>query len=236
MEVEDEDWHKFLHSNSSHLELPKTSCTMSLMAALSLLFFKAYNRLSYKGLENLPAQGAFILAPNHESYLDGPLLTACLPGTVLHRSYFYADEKHVRGRVAQALARHHNVVLMERGNLRNSILKLAEVLKQGRNLVIFPEGTRSRDGKLRSFYAAGFRRILDKAPMPVAVCALDGGYRISTLDGIIRNLHNGSYRVKILKVYPAPTSKQEQVKILEEGKELIQAQLDQWHREDESKK
>ena len=175
MEVEDEDWHKFLHSNSSHLELPKTSCTMSLMAGLSLLFFKAYNRLSYKGLENLPSQGPFILAPNHESYLDGPLLTACLPGKVLHRSYFYADEKHVRGRVAQALARHHNVVLMERGNLRNSILKLAEVLKQGRNLVIFPEGTRTRTGQLGTFKKT-FAILASEVEVPIIPVRIQGAY------------------------------------------------------------
>jgi 1-acyl-sn-glycerol-3-phosphate acyltransferase len=68
-------------------------------------------------------------------------------------------------------------------------------------------------------------------PLPVAVCALDGGYRIATLDGIFRNLRNGYYRIKILKIYPAPQSKEEQMHILEEGKALIQAQLDEWRRE-----
>ena len=66
------------------------------------------------------------------------------------------------------------------------------------------------------------------AKLPVVVCALDGGWNISTLEGIARNLKDGTYRVKILKIYPAPENKQEQVHILEEGKQLIQAQLDEW--------
>jgi 1-acyl-sn-glycerol-3-phosphate acyltransferase len=94
--------------------------------------------------------------------------------------------------------------------------------------VIFPEGTRSRDGSLGTFAAAGFRRIIGRQPMPVAVCAVEGGYKLATLEGIFRNLRNGIYRVKVLKVFPAPNSKQEQITILEEGKALIQAQLDTW--------
>jgi 1-acyl-sn-glycerol-3-phosphate acyltransferase len=64
--------------------------------------------------------------------------------------------------------------------------------------------------------------------LPVALCALDGGYKISTLEGIGRHLHNGSYRVKILKIYDAPQNKEQQLRILEEGRALIQAQLDEW--------
>ena len=47
--------------------------------------------------------------------------------------------------------------------------------------VIFPEGSRSKDGNLKTFHAAGFRRFLNAAPMPVAVCAVDGGWKISSL-------------------------------------------------------
>ena len=173
--VEEEDWNKFLHTNSSHLKLPKTSFIMTLMAGLTRLVFKTYNRLEVKGRENLPVEGPFILAPNHQSYLDGPLLSAALPVKVLRRSYFYADEKHVRGRMAKAMARHNNVVLMERGNLRNSILKLSEVLKQGRNLVIFPEGTRTRSGQMGSFKKT-FAILAREMQVPIVPVRIQGAY------------------------------------------------------------
>ena len=64
--------------------------------------------------------------------------------------------------------------------------------------------------------------------MPVAVCALDGGWQISSIRKIIQNLKGGSYKIKLLKVYEAPTTKEEQLKILEEGKTLIGEQLRKW--------
>ena len=64
--------------------------------------------------------------------------------------------------------------------------------------------------------------------MPVAVAAVDGGWNISSITRMATNLHGGSYRVKILKIYPTPTTKEEQLKVLAEGKELIQEQLKVW--------
>lgn len=175
IEVEDEDWNKFLHSTSSHLDLPKASFTMPLMAGLSRLFFRIYNRLEIKGIENIPANGPFIIAPNHQSYLDGLLITAGLPGKILRNSYFYADEKHVKGSLAKSLARHNNVILMERDNLRNSILKLSEVLKQGRNLIIFPEGTRTRTGQMGAFKKT-FAILAREMQVPVVPVCIQGAY------------------------------------------------------------
>ena len=67
---------------------------------------------------------------------------------ILKDSYFYATEEHVQGAFRRYYARHNNIIIMERGNLRDSILKLAEVLKRGKNVIIFPEGSRTRTGRL----------------------------------------------------------------------------------------
>jgi 1-acyl-sn-glycerol-3-phosphate acyltransferase len=64
--------------------------------------------------------------------------------------------------------------------------------------------------------------------MPVAVCAIEGGWKTGTLVGMAKNLAGGRYRVKVVKIYPAPSNKAEQMKILEEGKELIARQLELW--------
>ena len=94
--------------------------------------------------------------------------------------------------------------------------------------MIFPEGTRSKDGNLGTFYSAGFRRLEETVNLPIAVCALDGGWKISKLDEIMRNLYRGSYRVKVLKIYPAPKNKEEEKVMLDEAHDLIQKQLDEW--------
>ncbi len=151
MEVKVEDWHAFLNSDSSDLELPHGNMGMPLLLKSSYLFFKSYNRLKITGTENIPAKGPMIIAPNHQSYLDGALLAVGLPMDILKNSYFYATEEHVQGALRKAYAHHNNIILMERGNLRDSILKLAEVLKRGKNVIIFPEGSRTRTGKLTDF-------------------------------------------------------------------------------------
>ena len=94
--------------------------------------------------------------------------------------------------------------------------------------VIFPEGSRSKDGAVHTFHSAGFRRFLNKEPLPVAVCALDGGYSVSSLKQFFKRIRGEGYRVKVLKVFPPPTTKEEQLKVLEEGKALIEEQLKIW--------
>ena len=61
-------------------------------------------------------------------------------------------------------------------------------------------------------------------------CALDGGWQIRDMNNIMRRLKNGSYRIKVVKVFPAPKTKEEQVIILEESRTLIQKQLDEWRK------
>lgn len=211
-------------------------CAPRVFALLSV--YKNFKFRGYKNLkEQLPNQ--FLIMSNHQSLLDIPVYMNFLRDRNLRFVAKAELGRHVP--LVSEMLRVHEHALVPRTGSPSTAMKILDnfakrVVDRNQIPVIFPEGTRSRDGKLRSFYAAGFRRILDKAPMPVAVCALDGGWQVSNLDGIIRHLKNGQYRVKILKIYPAPTSKKEQVQILEEGKELIQAQLDEWHKEDSLKR
>ena len=72
--------------------------------------------------------------------------------------------------------------------------------------------------------------LIQSARIPVAVCALDGGWKMATVSSVFRCLKTGAYRVKVLKVYDAPRTKEDEKLILDESRGLIQKQLDEWRK------
>ncbi|MBE6354471.1 lysophospholipid acyltransferase family protein [Treponema sp.] len=200
----------------------------------SRIFFailKMYRKFSFIGgpKDNLP--GHFVVISNHQSLLD----------IVVFLKYFYPERivrfvaKDALGKVpmvGKMLRSQGHCMIPRKGGAGIAMRSIEDfgkrMLVRKQNPIIFPEGTRSRDGSLGQFYSAGFRRLEETVRLPVVVCALDGGWKLSRIDDIFKNLHRGAYRVKILKIYDAPSSKDEEKKILEEAPVLIQAQLDKW--------
>lgn len=174
LEVEDVNWKDLLSGDSSKLELP-TSCFVNIATGLSKAFLKAHNSLEVKGKENIPANGNFIIAPNHQCFLDGQICVAGLDSETLRNTYFYATEKHVRGTVVVFFANRLNIIRMELHDLMNSILKLGEVLKRGKNIVIFPEGRRTDDGSVGEFKKT-FAILSKELQVPILPVRITGGY------------------------------------------------------------
>lgn len=150
IQVEAVKWAEILKEKID-LKLPKRWITQTWFKYLFKGFSKLYFRYKGEGLENLP-KGPFILAPNHQSSMDPLLVAAFLKNKVMKKTYFYAKEKHIRKRFLKFLANRHNIIIMDLNrDLKLSLQKLAEVLRNGRNLIIFPEGTRSQDGRIGAF-------------------------------------------------------------------------------------
>lgn len=175
MEVTNVDWHQLLDEHKDSLKLNRTSLLMPLHFKYLKLLHLVYNRVSISGLENIPAKGPFIVAPNHQSFLDGPLAVCGMPWSRLYNTFFYVTEEHVKGIILRKMAKRNNMILMERRDLKNSILRLAEVLRQGKNIVIFPEGTRSHDGQLDSFKKT-FAILAKELQCPILPVCIDGAY------------------------------------------------------------
>ena len=85
----------------------------------------------------------FILAPNHQSFFDGLFVAVFLKNKLMKQTYFYAKEKHVKNKILKFAAAKNNVIVMDLSDLKTSLQKMAEVLKRGKNIIIFPEGTRT---------------------------------------------------------------------------------------------
>lgn len=191
-EVEKIDWHKILtceeettmptkreqaHYENENLKLPMASFTHTLYEGMFRTFFKTYNRMTIKGTENIPANGPFILAPNHQSYLDAPIAMAGVPKNQINDIYFYATEEHVQGKFLRFMANRHNIILMENRNLKNSILKLSKVLRQGKSIMIFPEGTRTFSGEMGDFKKT-FAILAKELNVPIVPVRITGAYRM----------------------------------------------------------
>jgi len=168
------NWSEIL-KEKIHLKLPKTWPTQTFLIKSFKNIFKVYFRFKGEGLENIP-EGPAIITPNHQSYIDGLFVTAFLKRSVIKQTYFYAKRKHIKNRFLNFMANKNNVIIMDLNqDLKESIQKMAEVLKQGKKIIIFPEGTRSKNGELGDFKKT-FAILSKELNVPVVPVAITGAY------------------------------------------------------------
>ncbi|MFW5656034.1 MAG: AMP-binding protein [Bacteroidota bacterium] len=166
------NWSEIL-KEKIHMKLPKSWFSGNLLMKASKYFFHVYFRFKARGTKNIP-EGPCIIAPNHQSYIDGLFVVSLLKIKALRRTYFYAKEKHVRKPWLKFLAARNNIIVMDlNNNLKESIQKMAVALKERKNIIIFPEGTRSKSGKLGDFKKT-FAILSRELNVPVVPVSIEG--------------------------------------------------------------
>ena len=146
------------------------------LAAFFWLLFRLIFRLRVSGVENVPAGGA-IIAPNHQSFFDIPLVAMVL---AFHgrRTHFMAKSELFRNPVFAWIIRNLVAFPVRRGAPDRTAIRYAiDRLKQGELVVIFPEGTRSKTGQLKEA-EAGLSLIAAKAAVPVVPVGIGGTRRM----------------------------------------------------------
>ena len=160
-----------------HLNLPESWFTHNLLKNVFQVGFRLFMRVKAKGIDNLPDEPC-IIAPNHQSILDGFLVASFFKREFMKKTYVYAKEKHFHHPFLRFLANRNNIILVDvNKDLKLSIQKLAEVLKKGKNLMIFPEGTRTLTGKLGEFKQT-FAILSQELQVPVVPVVINGSYNI----------------------------------------------------------
>ena len=132
------------------------------------MIFRTYFRWRVFNAERVPLNGPVILASNHASYLDPPLVGAALDRDI---SYL-ARESLFRFPVVGAVLRSWNSVPVDRdGGGASGLRAILDRLLAGGAIILFPEGTRSTDGTLQSARSGiGLTVIKSNAPVvPVRV-------------------------------------------------------------------
>ncbi len=140
--------------------------------------FKVYGRLSVQGLEHLPAKGPFIIAPNHLSLADAPSVMAAVSWKVGSQTFFLGASEYFSGPVTSRAAKLIQVIPVDMDTrLYNALQLSAYVLRQGKILCVFPEGTRARDGRLHEF-KKGVGIIAKELNVPIVPVAIKGTYEM----------------------------------------------------------
>jgi 1-acyl-sn-glycerol-3-phosphate acyltransferase len=136
--------------------------------------FVALNLLTLRifGRENIIEEGPALLAANHQSFLDPPLVGSCL-----HREIYYLARKTLfDNAVLGKLLPHLNVVGVDRDGADMSALKaVIRLVKNGESTILFPEGTRSSDGSLQPA-KPGLGLIVAKTLAPVVPVRIFGAF------------------------------------------------------------
>lgn len=158
-----------------------------LRAIVTIIFKIAYN-LHFEGKDNIPKAGGYIYASNHRSYTD-PILIS-IP--VRRRFAYMAKDELFKNPFFGLLIRTFGAFPVVRGKGDTTVIDTSiEKLKSGRNLVIFPEGTRSYDGKV------------GKGKSGVALIAAQSGVDVIPV-GIIFEGPKLKFRSKVLVKFGKP--------------------------------
>jgi 1-acyl-sn-glycerol-3-phosphate acyltransferase len=152
----------------------RSACALAMRAWLRI-----YHRFEIHGRERLPTGGSFVMVANHQSHLDAPSLLAAVPVRDLHRAFPAAAADYFFESLPRSAfsAIAINALPFDREAKGAESLAVCRALlaNPGNILVLFPEGTRSKDGQVGRF-KTGIGRLLVGTDVPVVPCFLSGAH------------------------------------------------------------
>ena len=171
------------------------------LCALLWLTVRIFYRVRVVGLENVPEKGGALLVSNHQSWADGPIVGARAPRLlrfVMYREHFNHPffGFFFHGIRAIPISEDDPPHL-----LRATLEEIAQVLMDGRLVIIFPEGQCTRDGRIQTFrrgFELVMRRLPPDAPVPIIPIRIDG------LWGSIFSYERGKLFWKRPRKFPYP--------------------------------
>ncbi len=139
--------------------------------------FKILFRLKVKGKDNIPANGPYIIAPNHVSFLDGFVIASSVHFETFKDLYFLGFQKYFTGAALQWFGRISHVIPVDPAiYLIKAMQMSAYVLMNKKSLCIFPEGGRSFDGEVMPF-KKGIGVLAAELNIPVIPAFIKGSFK-----------------------------------------------------------
>jgi long-chain acyl-CoA synthetase len=141
------------------------------------MVMKVFFGLRAEGLRNLPEQGPYIIAPNHASYLDAFCIGAAIPSRCFSDLYSLGMQQYFASRPGRYFAHLAHVIPIDTELHLHRALQLSSyVLRNGKSLLIFPEGGRSYDGNLMGF-KKGVGILAEELNIPVIPAFIRGSFQ-----------------------------------------------------------
>jgi long-chain acyl-CoA synthetase len=134
--------------------------------------------LRVTGLDKVPAQGPFIICPNHQSFIDPLLIGSVMPWEVFRELFSVGTSEIFGPGMMRRIARFLRVIVVDPdANLIPAMRAGAFGLRRGRVLMLFPEGERSIDGPPKVF-KKGAAILSIHLRVPIVPVAIEGAYEI----------------------------------------------------------
>ena len=213
------DWKSILNERID-IDLPKSAWVGKLIRIITMPIFSIYFSLKKESQDKISNEPA-IYVGNHQSFLDALMFNQAIPMKMMNDTYYIATVVHFDTPLRRYLADRGNVLIVDiNKNLKETLQVSAEVLREGKNLVIFPEGARTRDGELQEFKKT-FAILSKELNVPVVPFGIKGAYKAMPYGSKFPSM----YPIKIKffdKIYPENLTIEE---IVEKSKEEIQSWL-----------
>lgn len=146
----------------------------SVVKQVSARYCRVMYKLEVQQIENVPVQGAVILAPNHFSHMDHWFVGVMLPRPVR----FMAKSQLFKGRPVEWFLAHMGAFPVRRGQHdEEAIATTFALLRRGEALVMYPEGGRSRSGEIGTRARPGIGRVALETGAPIVPIAVYGSER-----------------------------------------------------------
>lgn len=152
----------------------------NLANGLGLAYTRHIITLRAEGLENIPAESPYVIAANHETYVDGMLIGNYLPKEHFKKMSCIAakDLENKHGIFGRVILRVGRAILVDRfGNPVRGLIIAKKKVDEGNIMLVHPEGTRSVDGRLGEM-KDGAAYIAMKSKVPLLPVFIDGAYEV----------------------------------------------------------
>ena len=178
-----------------------------------------------KGLENIPKDGNFIVAANHESYLDHPFIICTIVNCLNKKVHFLSKKEHFSNPIKATFHGWAGAIPLDRQAGGKKALRWAiKTLKQGKIIAIHPEGTRTLTGKLQKG-KTGIARLVLAAQVPVLPVGIIGTFEILPKGKYIPKFKKGSINIGKLMYFNKYYNKKVTKKLLREITDKIMKEI-----------